>query len=122
MSEYNVTAERDGDYWELHVDGVGVTQCRTLDEADEMVRDYLTLRLDADVSHAVIRVTPKIEGLTDAVVGLRRLHARIAELSLDAETARLELIKEMRAEGFSLADVAGAVGVSKGRVSQLIGK
>ena len=35
----NVTAKRWKHGWELHIDGVGVTQSRTLDTAGQMVRD-----------------------------------------------------------------------------------
>ena len=49
---YHVTAKRWGRYWELYIkDGtqaLGVTQCRALDHAECMVRDYLAVRLDLD--------------------------------------------------------------------------
>ena len=34
--------------WELHIDGVGVTQARTKDEAERMARDFIALDLDVD--------------------------------------------------------------------------
>jgi hypothetical protein len=47
---YNVTAKRWKHGWELHIDGVGVTQSRTLDTAEQMVRDYIETLTDKDVS------------------------------------------------------------------------
>lgn len=38
---FTAQAKRWAGGWELHVDGVGVTQSRTLDDADQMVRDYI---------------------------------------------------------------------------------
>jgi hypothetical protein len=38
---YHVAALRWEHGWELHIEGVGVTQCESLDEAELMIRDYL---------------------------------------------------------------------------------
>ena len=41
-SKYTVRVWRAGKYWELHVDGVGVTQSRNLGaDAEEMIRNYI---------------------------------------------------------------------------------
>ncbi len=44
MSTYTVRAKRWKHGWELHIDGVGVTQSRNLDGAEQMVRDYIGRR------------------------------------------------------------------------------
>jgi uncharacterized protein YhdP len=44
--EYTVTAKRWDHGWELHIDGEGVTQTRTLANAGQQVRDYLSLLHD----------------------------------------------------------------------------
>lgn len=41
MTAYTVTAKRWEHGLELHIDGIGVTQSRTLDDAEAMVRDYI---------------------------------------------------------------------------------
>ena len=41
MSTYTVRAKRWKHGWEMHVDGIGVTQSRNLDGAEQMVRDYV---------------------------------------------------------------------------------
>jgi hypothetical protein len=43
MTTYTVTAKPWAGGWELHIDGVGVTQARRLTEAEGMVRDYIEL-------------------------------------------------------------------------------
>jgi hypothetical protein len=48
MSTYTVRAKRWKHGWELHVDGVGVTQSRNLDGAEQMVRDYIETLTDHD--------------------------------------------------------------------------
>ena len=56
--KYNVTARRWKHGWELHIDGVGVTQSRTLDTAEQMVRDYIETLTDKDVSRDAVVITP----------------------------------------------------------------
>lgn len=43
MKTYQVIAKRWERGWELHIDGMGVTQSRTVKDAEDMVRDYLHL-------------------------------------------------------------------------------
>lgn len=40
-TSYSVIAKKWDGGWELHIEGVGVTQAERLRGADEMVRDYL---------------------------------------------------------------------------------
>lgn len=58
MSAYTVTARRWTDGWELHIDNEGVTQVRTLDEADQQVRDYPATLHDRHSAEADITITP----------------------------------------------------------------
>lgn len=53
MSErktYRVTAIPWGSGLELHVEGVGVTQSHGMEDAEAMVRDYISLVLDVTES------------------------------------------------------------------------
>ena len=45
MKTYSVRAKRWEHGWELHIDGLGVTQSDDLDEVETMVRDYISLDL-----------------------------------------------------------------------------
>lgn len=48
VTAYNVTAKRWARGWELYIDGVGVTQSRSLATADRQVCDFLSLMLDIE--------------------------------------------------------------------------
>jgi hypothetical protein len=43
VKTYQVTAKRWEHGYELHIEGVGVTQSRTVKDAEAMIRDYLHL-------------------------------------------------------------------------------
>ena len=60
---YTVTAMRWKHGWELHIDGIGVTQSRSLADAESMVRDYLAIDEIADARTAMIMITPDLNGL-----------------------------------------------------------
>lgn len=78
---YRVTAKRWKRGWELHIDGVGVTQCRTARER---------------------------------VAEAQRAQKEAAELSRAAA-------QHLRDAGLSVSDSAFVMGLSRGRVSQLVG-
>jgi hypothetical protein len=58
MSTYNVRAKRWKHGWELHIDGVGVTQSRNLDGAEQMVRDYIETLTDHDTADDAVIIHP----------------------------------------------------------------
>jgi hypothetical protein len=49
MRDITVVAHRWSQGWELHIPDVGVTQSRTMQDAEMMVRDYLDLEGITDV-------------------------------------------------------------------------
>jgi len=51
---YQVTAVKAGRYWELHIAGEGVTQCRDISEAPAMVRDWLETTYERSFADCVI--------------------------------------------------------------------
>lgn len=56
---YEVHAKRWAHGWELHIDGVGVTQSRTLDDAEAMVRDYVESATGHDTANDEVIVKPE---------------------------------------------------------------
>jgi hypothetical protein len=62
MTTYVVRAKRWAHGWELHIDGIGVTQSRTLDGAEQMVRDYIETLTDRDVSDSAIVINFDTDG------------------------------------------------------------
>lgn len=106
--------------WELHVEGVGVTQARSLTVADRQVRDYLETLLDIDASTVEVVIFGEIDtalrrDLDEAVAARKKAEAMQAA----AATSMREIVSKFGERGFSGADTAVLLGVTKGRVSQL---
>jgi hypothetical protein len=116
---YNVTAKQWKHGWELHIDGVGVTQSRTLDTAEQMVRDYIETLTDQDVSRDTIVITPDLGELDRKVTTVRELLAAADRQQQEARNSYRALAADLRAAGLSVSDTAAILGVSRGRVSQL---
>lgn len=121
MSAYNVRAVPWAEGWELHIDGVGVTQVRNLNKAVDQVRDYIETVTDKRVAATDIDVRPDLGGLETEI---ERVRAAVTA----AETARSNAARELRtvaralrtSKHLSVRDSATVLGVSPGRVSQLI--
>ncbi|MBV9143548.1 MAG: hypothetical protein JO115_21985 [Pseudonocardiales bacterium] len=54
MTTYRVTARRWELGWELHIDGIGVTQVATLASAGRMIRDYIAALTGTDPGKIII--------------------------------------------------------------------
>jgi hypothetical protein len=118
---YRVRAKRWVRGWELHIDGVGVTQSHSLRDAEMMVRDYIALDTGVPADSFDVVITPEIGGGLDDET--RAARAAVA----DAENARREAAARSRAAarklhqaGLSGRDIAAILGVSPQRVSQLL--
>lgn len=57
---YKVTAKAWEHGWELHIEGIGVTQSEGVEDAEAMVRDYL--RLDGHDATGPIDITFEFRG------------------------------------------------------------
>ena len=120
LMAYSVTAKRWEHGWELHVDGIGVTQSRLLSDAEAMVRDYLAADdiPDAEIAELIIR--PDLGGLEDLVHAVRAQTEEAQIAQQEAAKAARDLVAQLRQAGLSVADTATILGVTKGRVSQLV--
>lgn len=120
MTTYTVRAERWDGGWELHVDGLGVTQSRTLATAQQHARDYIETITGGDLrDHDDVTVIPSLGELA-----IRAEQARVATRDAAAAQERTAaqaraVARELRASGLSVDDVATILRVSRGRVSQL---
>jgi hypothetical protein len=117
MSVYRVRAKRWKHGWELHIDGVGVTQSRNLDGAEQMVRDYIETLTEHDTTDDVVIIKPEIgNGLDEAAEAVRGAISE-AEQALRAAAARSrQLAWQLRQEGLSGKDIAAILHVSAQRV------
>lgn len=120
MKAYKVRAVKWREGWELHVDGEGVTQVRTLAKAERQVRDYLESLHDRDFSDAVVVLDVKVNERLDAMIKQARKDVAAAAAAQRAAAQRSRKVAEdLRKNGLSVTDTAAALGVSRGRVSQL---
>lgn len=117
---YTVRAVRWQHGWELHIDGEGVTQSRTLADADQMVRDYVASLTGRDMTTAEVVIEPDLDGIEDQVAEIRARLERAQRETREAATASREAARELRRRGLSVSDTATVLGVSRGRVSQLV--
>ncbi|TDE14324.1 antitoxin HicB [Jiangella asiatica] len=119
-TSYNVTAKRWDHGWELHIPDEGVTQARTLASAEQAVRDYVATVHDLDEVDAEIVIIPEIGSLLDEVEESKRetIAAAVAQQAAARRARKVAL--GLREKGLSVSDTATILGVSRGRVSQLI--
>jgi DNA-directed RNA polymerase specialized sigma24 family protein len=121
MSTYTVRAKRWKHGWELHIEGVGVTQSRNLDGAEQMVRDYIETLTDHDTTGDIVIIKPQVGAGLDEAADAAREAVTEAERALRAAAARTrQVAQRLRSEGLSGRDIAAILHVSAQRVSQLL--
>jgi predicted XRE-type DNA-binding protein len=121
MTTYTVHAKRWAHGWELHIDGEGVTQARSLAAAERQVRDYVSLlhNLDDDAAFDVV-IVPELGGAIERDV--RKARQAVADLaSRQRKTAEMSraAVQKLRKAGLKGAEIAAVLGVTPQRVSQL---
>jgi len=121
MKTYTVRAKRWAHGWEVHIEGLGVTQSHTLRDAEMMARDYIALETDASPDSFEVEVTPEIGGeLGEQTTAAR---AAVAEADMAQRRAAAEsraAARRLRDAGLSGRDIAAVLRVSPQRVSQLL--
>jgi hypothetical protein len=118
---YNVRAKRWEHGWELHIDGVGVTQSRSLWDAEMMARDLIGRRLGvADDSFDVV-ITPEIgDGLDEQTRAARAAVTDADRAQRRAAAQSREAARQLQRAGLTGRDIAKVLNVSPQRVSQLL--
>jgi hypothetical protein len=122
VTRYRVTAKRWEFGWELHIDGVGVTQSATLASAGRMVWDYLAAVTGAEPGEIEVDYRIELDDELSAEIESARQASREAERLQREAAARWRAIarllsKDRRMTG---SDVAAVLNVSPQRVSQLL--
>ena len=121
MKTYRVVAKRWAHGWELHIDGVGVTQSRTLGEAEAMVRDYIAADLDASPYDVDVELAISLGDNLDALrQEVREASDRAAVAQTQAAERSRILVRRLRDAGLSGREIATVLDVSPQRVSQLL--
>lgn len=124
VTTYTVHAKRAGKYWELHIDGVGVTQSRNLTtDADEMIRSYVHMMKDVPAATVAFTLIPQVDADLDAATAAARKSAELADRAVkDAAARNRSVAARLVAAGITGRDAARILGVTPQRVSQLLGK
>jgi hypothetical protein len=127
MSTYRVTASRDGKFWMLEITGPGLkrsgaTQVRRLDQAEHMVRDWLTTRFDLlDETAVEIVIEPGLSAgersVVDTVLNKRQAAEEAQREALAATTAAA---RELTKHDLTTRDIGALLGISHQRVSQMV--
>lgn len=121
MSETNsvrARARRDEDMWVIEIEGYGVTQAERLTEIDYMVRDYVSCMDDIDPS--LVSVSTVIELPAEVQEAQSARKAAVEANSAASSKARVA-VRALKARGWQNREIAAALGVTPGRVSQLSG-
>ena len=119
---YTVDAKRWEHGWELHVEGVGVTQSKSLNSAARMAREYISLVQGiSDESAIDVELRPQIDKvLGEEVIAARKAVHELAELQHEVAALSRATAKSLAKSGLSGADIAVVLDVSPQRVSQLL--
>jgi hypothetical protein len=117
-----VSARRWEHGWELYVDGQALTQSMTLADAPRMARDALATERGGEPEDSEVTVTPELDGLELRVEIVRsRMTSAQQDLEQAAKDWRAIALCLRSQEHLSVRDTATVLGVSPGRVSQLLG-
>jgi hypothetical protein len=121
VKTYHVRAKRWEHGWELHIEGVGVTQSRTLWDAEDMARDLISRREDLPGDAFAVTVTPQIGGGLDEESHAAREAVSAADRAQRQAAAQSRATaRRLRQAGLSGRDIAKVLNVSPQRVSQLL--
>lgn len=121
MSSYRATVHREGDWWVIDVDGIGVTQAKRLDKVEHMARDLVASLRDVPVDDVAVSIrfdlAPDVQRLVAAAKAA-------ADTARDAQRRATELAQEaftrLQGEHWSMRDIAQVTGVSFQRVHQVL--
>ena len=120
MTTYEVRARRWKHGWR-HIAGIGVTQSRSLAEAETMVRDYVETLTGVDASGAQVVVTPEVgDGLDEQARAAREAVADADRATRAAAARSRKVARDLKQAGLSGRDIAAILKVSAQRVSQLL--
>lgn len=119
---YRVDAKRWEHGWELHVEGVGVTQSKSLHSAARIAREYISLvESISDESKINVEIRPKIDNaLGKEVIEARKAVHELAKRQREVAALSRAAAKDLAESGLSGADIAIVLAVSPQRVSQLL--
>lgn len=121
MTTYTVRAKRWERGWELHIDGVGVTQSHGLTDAESMARSYIAMMTEAAPESFAVTVIPEVgNGLDEEASSAREAAKAADDAQRRAAVASRKVARKLRERGLSGRDISVVLRVSPQRVSQLL--
>ncbi|MEU3114307.1 type II toxin-antitoxin system HicB family antitoxin [Micromonospora chalcea] len=119
MKTYTAKARRSDGWWAISVPEIkGVhSQARRLGQVEAMARDAIALFLDVSPRSFKVQVEPE---LSEEVVDARLARAELIKAQQRADEATKRALRKLLAANLSVREAADLVGVSPGRVSQLV--
>ena len=121
MTTYSVRAKRWERGWELHIDGVGVTQSHNLAEAESMSRSYISMTTGAPATAFSVDIVPEIgSGIHEAARDARKAARQAEEAQRGAAQQLRHVTAELKKRGLTGRDIARVLEVTPQRVSQLL--
>lgn len=117
LMRYTATAERDGKFWLITVDGVGMTQALSVPEAQEMASGLVYAM--TDVKGAEVDITFKGDALNEIDV-VRRKQERAEREMAEASAEMRQIVGKLHKQGLKQSDIAALLNVSRQRASQLV--
>lgn len=120
MSTHTARAVREGRWWVVHVDGVGVTQGRSTAEAQRMAADLVAVMTDVPEDEIDVEVEFVLAGELGDEVEAARAQARAADQAQRKAAQQVrDVVRHILAAGMSKQDAARILRVSPQRISQL---
>lgn len=120
---YTVRYERDErDWWVATVDGAAAqTQGRTIEQAQERIRDALALLLDVEPDDIQLEHDVRLPSAARKMLGAaKKASTRAAAEAERAEYATRDAARTLVKFGMSLRDAGTLLGVSRQRVHQIL--
>ncbi|MFE7954458.1 hypothetical protein [Streptomyces sp. NPDC057413] len=117
---HEVRLHRMGRWWALDVPGHGLhSQCRTLDEAEDLARALLAEALGTRPDQVAVRlVVPELGPELDAVAGARRRREAAVAAEREAVATAVRILVDTL--GVGPGDVGRLLGLSPDEVARLI--
>lgn len=112
---------REGRFWVVEVDGVGVTQARRLSQVEEMARDLVAIMVQVPADSVRVEIDVELgDTVKSEVEEAKRLRCEALRLQEAATQASREAATRLRETGLSINDVGTLLGISHQRVHQLL--
>lgn len=122
VTTYTVTAKHWANGWELHIDGIGVTQARSLSVAEATAREYIAFALDIEDENSFdVDVVSQLDAESAKQVRAAREEVRMAaRMQAEAAASQRAVAKRLRGTGLTGREIAAVLDISPQRVSQLL--